>query len=139
MILGALCCIGIYRGENYAAPIGLFAGLCIDGLGSTGVSLLPLFYTLIGYFCGRVGANTRNGKQFAAYLLTFPLFCLARSAVTFVLNIIFYFGSIEWERFLLRTLLAEYVYTLILCIPVLLLVKLFELPTGFFRKKGGSY
>ena len=44
LIVGAVCCVGIYHGEKHAALFGLCAGLFTDALGSVGVSLLPLFY-----------------------------------------------------------------------------------------------
>lgn len=139
ILFGAVCCIGICRGQLYGAAFGLFAALCVDGLGSTGISLLPLFYTLIGCVCGNIGSNTREGKYFSAYLVTLPLLCLTRTALSFILNIITYFGSIDWTDLLLKTVLPEYLYTLALCIPVFFAVKLFELPLTLIKRNGGGF
>ena len=139
IVIGAVCCIGIYRGENKAGAFGLFAGLCVDALGTTGVSLLPLFYTLVGYVCGRIGANAREGARFSAYLITIPFVCLARTLFSFLNHIINYFGDIDFGILFLYILLPEFVYTLVVCIPVFVIVKFFEIPIIIARKRGGLY
>lgn len=139
LMLGAVCCIGIYRGEKYAALFGLFSGLFTDALGSVGVSLLPLFYTLTGYFCGIIGNNAKNEKKFFAFLLCLPALCFLREVISFVNHIIAYFESINLGQLLLHTILPEYVYNLVACILVFLLVKLFDIPLNIARKRGGLY
>ncbi len=139
IIIGAVCCIGIYKGENTAALFGLWAGLCVEALGSTDVSLLPLFYTLEGYVCGRIGFNAKNNARFAAYLVTLPLLCLLRSAFSFIFHLLRYFESIDFKMLFLHTLLPEFIYTLIVCIPVFIIVKAFEIPIYLIRKRGGLY
>ncbi|MBR5322005.1 MAG: hypothetical protein IKU48_00465 [Clostridia bacterium] len=139
IIIGAICCIGIYKGENTAALFGLWAGLCVEALGSTDISLLPLFYTLVGYVCGRIGFNARNNARFAAYLVSLPLLCLSRTAFSFVFHLLRYFGSIDFKMLFVYTLLPEFLYTLVICIPVFILVKALELPIYAIRKRGGLY
>ena len=137
IMIGAVCCIGIYRGERCAAIFGLMAGLCSDALGSTGLSLLPLFYTLVGYIAGNIGANAREKARFAAYLITIPAVCFAKTALSFFHHIIIYFDSINLGDYFLHTFLPEFVYTLCLCIPIFILVKLFDIPLNTLRKRGG--
>ncbi len=139
IIIGAICCIGIYKGENTAALFGLWAGLCVEALGSTNISLLPLFYTLVGYVCGRIGFNAKSNARFAAYLVSIPLLCLSRTAFSFIFHIIIYFESIDYTVLFLHTLLPEFIYTLVVCIPVFILVKVFEYPVYIIRKRGGLY
>lgn len=139
LMLGAVCCIGIYRGEKHAALFGLFSGLFTDALGSVGVSLLPLFYTLAGYFCGIVGNNARKQKKFFAFLLCIPALCFFREVISFINQTITYFGSINLKQLLLHTILPEYIYNIIACIFVFLLVKLFDIPLNIARKRGGLY
>lgn len=139
IIIGAVCCIGIYRGEKTAAIFGLWAGLCAEALGSTDISLLPLFYTLVGYVCGRIGFNAKNNARFAAFLVTLPLLCLSRTAFSLIFHLIRYFESIDFKMLFLYTLLPEFIYTLIVCIPVFILVKVFEFPVYILRKRGGLY
>jgi len=139
IVIGAVCCIGIYRGENTAAAFGLFAGLCVDALGTTGVSLLPLFYTLTGYVCGRIGTNAREGARFTANLITVPFLCLARTLFSLLNHIINYFGDIDFGILFLYILLPELIYTAVVCIPVFIIVKFFEIPVIIARKRGGLY
>ncbi|MBE6718869.1 MAG: rod shape-determining protein MreD [Ruminococcaceae bacterium] len=137
IMLGAVCCIGIYRKEKCAAVFGLIAGLCSDALGSVGLSLLPLFYTLVGYFSGLIGDNAREKARFAAFLITIPAVSFAKIALSFFHHIINYYETIELGQLFLYTLLPEFVYTLFLCIPSFLLVKLFDIPLNILRKRGG--
>lgn len=139
LLIGAVCCIGIYKGENTAAAFGLFGGLCVEALGSTGLSLLPLFYTIAGLVCGLIGNNAREKARFAAFLITFPLLCLARVVYSLLLTLVNYWGSIQPKTLFLYTLLPELIYTVAVCIPVFLIVKLFEYPVYAARKKGGIY
>ena len=139
IIIGAVCCVGIYKGENTAALFGLWAGLCVEALGSTDISLLPLFYVLTGYVSGRIGFNAKTNARFAAYLVTLPLLCLSRTAFSFLFHLIRYFESIDFKMLFLHTLLPEFIYTLIMCIPVFILVKVFEFPVYIMRKRGGLY
>ncbi len=139
LMIGAICCIGIYRGENSAALFGLLAGLCCDALGSVGVSLLPLFYTVVGYVCGRVGSGAKDGARFVAFSICLIPLCFARITVSFINHLIVYFDSLDVLQLLLYTLLPEFLYTLVVCFPVFLLVKLFDIPLNIARKRGGLY
>ena len=139
IIIGAICCIGIYKGENTAALFGLWAGLCVEALGSTNISLLPLFYTFAGYVCGKIGFNAKTNARFAAYLVTLPLLCLSRTAFSLFFHLLRYFESIDFEMLFLYTLLPEFIYTLIVCIPVYIFVKIYEYPLYIIRKRGGLY
>ena len=137
IVIGAICCIGIYRGEITSSIFGLFSALCTEALGSTGLSVLPLFYLFTGYICGRIGRNARDGSKFAAFLITLPLSCLGRVVISVISYTVSYFDSIDFGAFLLKTALPEYIYTLVMCIPAFLTVKLIESPMELIGKRGG--
>lgn len=139
LVIGAICCIGIYREEEIAALFGLIAGLAVEALGSTGISVLPLFYMLMGYVCGRVGAGTRENAQISAFVITVPFICVARTVFSLLSHILHYLGTVDLMTLLLYTLLPELIYDLIVCIPVYLIVKFFELPVYIARKRGSLY
>ena len=137
VIIGAVCCVGIYRGEITASVFGLFSALCVEGLGSTGLSLLPLFYVFAGYICGRIGRNARANARFVAFLITIPPVCLGRLLVSVISYTVSYWGTMNVSEFLLGAVLPEYIFTLLLCIPAFLTVKLFESPMELAGRKGG--
>ena len=139
IVIAAVCCVGIYDGENSAALFGLFCGLAVTALGSVGVSVEPLVYVLVGYFCGRVGYNARYNRRFLAYLLSMPVVCLIRTLISFINFHIQYFGSIEYGRLFLNILLPEFCYTLIIAVPVFVLVWLFVLPIIKRQDRGDTY
>ena len=139
IVIVAVCCVGIYSGENTAALFGFISGLAVTALGSVGVSFEPLFYVFVGYFCGRVGVNARNNRRFWAYLISMPAVCLVRAFISFVNFHIEYFGSIEYGRLFLDNLLPEFCYTLIIAVPVFVLVWLFELPIANRQNRGDMY
>lgn len=137
LVIGAVCCIGIYRGEITASVFGLFSALCVEGLGSTGLSLLPLYYLFAGYICGRIGRNAKENARFAAFLITLPPACLGRLLISVLSYTVNFFGTIDIPQYLAGTVLPEYVFTLILCIPAFLIVKIIESPIELIGKRGG--
>lgn len=139
LLIGVICYLGIYRGEKTAGLFGLFAGLCVDGLGNTGVSFLPLFYTIGGYVCGIVGKVARENAKFVAFLISVPAFSLARTSITFLDFLITNWGNLQFQRFFLYTALPEFISTLLICLIVYFIVKLYDSPLNYIRKRGGLY
>lgn len=139
IIIGAIAFLGIYRGEKTAALFGLFAGLCVDGLSSVGVSFLPLFYCIGGFVCGNVGKAAKENARFAAFLVTIPAFSLCRTLITFIKHLISYSSALDYKHYGLFIALPEFVSTLLLCIPVFLITLLFDSPLQYARKKGWLY
>ncbi len=136
IVIGVIVYLGIYRGEKTAALFGLFIGLCIDGLSGVGVSFLPLFYCICGFVCAAVGANARNSAKFAAFLVTIPAVCLSRTVITFIDCLLRYGNTIDYKQFLLYTALPEFLSNLILCLPIFLIVRIYEIPLNFARRRG---
>ena len=52
-LLALTAAAAFFDGENTGAAVGLGAGFCSDALGGVGISVLPIFYTLLGWFIGR--------------------------------------------------------------------------------------
>ncbi len=136
IVIGVIVYLGIYRGEKTAALFGLFIGLCIDGLSGVGVSFLPLFYCLCGFVCATIGSNAKDNAKFAAFLVTIPAVCLSRTVITFIDCLLKYGNTVNYKQFLLSTALPEFLSTLILCLPVFLIVKIYETPLNFARRRG---
>ena len=136
IIIGSVCCIGIYRGENFGALFGLIAALFVEALGSTGVSLLPIFYTVIGYISGRIGHNAHPKAHFSAFIICVPVLCLSRTVLSLLNHFIVYGNGIEWKSLFLDILIPEYIFTVLLCIPSYILFRIFDLPLYFARKRG---
>lgn len=139
IIIGAIAFLGIYRDEKVASIFGLSMGLCIDALTTTGISLLPLFYCILGFVCGQVGKASKNNTRFAAFLVTIPALSLSKVFVTFIYALIDYQAKLDYMRYLTHTALPEFVSTLVICIPVFLLTGLFNLPVRSFGRRGGQY
>ncbi|MBR5314887.1 MAG: hypothetical protein IKU45_05710, partial [Clostridia bacterium] len=139
IIIGAIAFLGIYRGEKTAALFGLFAGLCVDGLSSVGVSFLPLFYCIGGFVCGSIGKAAKENARFAAFLVTIPTFSFFRTFITFVKHLVDYENTLEYAYYGLHVALPEFVSTLVLCIPVLFIGLAFDSPLQYARKKGWLY
>lgn len=137
LTVGAVCCMGIYRNENYGALFGLVLALFVEAVGSTGISLLPIFYTLVGYVSGKVGENAHENARFSAFLLSVPIVALSNTILSFFYHLLSYGTSIDFKYLLLETLLPELIFTSLLAIPAFLLFKLFDLPLYFARKRGG--
>jgi len=128
LLVGAVAAVGVYQGKKTGAVFGLISGLTVEALGGYGLSVLPVLYTFIGLICGIVGDNARPESYFAAYLITLPAVCLSRSLVTILHILIKNRFDIVLDALFLKTVIPEYIYTLLTCIPIFIIVKLFELP-----------
>ncbi len=137
IILGTVASVGILRKENTAALFGLISGLMVDALGSVGISIMPIFYMFIGYFCGRMGDRIKKGASFRGYAIFLPLLCLFRIAITLISFTLKYFGQVNYIDLFVNTLVPEYIYTLFVCFVMFFVVKLFEMPIRIFEKREG--
>ncbi len=67
-----ICAIGFIAGERYGAIFGLCGGVLISALGSSGISLSPILFTLCGYLCGALpGVMLR--RNYLSYLVYTPI------------------------------------------------------------------
>ena len=67
-----LCCAaGYFDGERVGATVGLGVGVCIDALGSSGFSLVPVVYAALGYFVGCFSATCRGRMPFGQCFLSY--------------------------------------------------------------------
>ncbi len=60
--------VAFFSNEKEASIFGLCAGIVIEAMGSTGISLLPLIYFLTAYFLGSAARYNHN-KRFTSYLV----------------------------------------------------------------------
>lgn len=65
MVLAFAVLCGRYAG----AITGIGAGFLIEAIGSTGISLLPVFYLLCGYVAGSFSSGETRGRSYPMYLL----------------------------------------------------------------------
>ncbi len=80
MLVGVLV-FSFFLGRYTGAITGIGAGIFIEALGSTGISLLPVFYLLCGYIAGHY-ARAVIPKRFTVFLLYFGIALLLRSGIT---------------------------------------------------------
>lgn len=50
LMLAFTVSVGLFRGKKYGGAFGIFAGVLSYAVGGGGVTILPLFYMLCGYF-----------------------------------------------------------------------------------------
>ena len=139
LAVGAVFCIGLYRNENYGAIFGLVTALFVDSLGSFGLSLLPLFYTLCGYVGGRVGSNAKENKKGLAFLISALPLAFSSVVLSFINYMSRFFPAIDYKQLFFNNLSFEFVSTFFACFIAFILFKLFDLPLYFARKRGSLY
>ncbi len=83
LILCATVALAYYEGERAACVFGMLSGFVLESVGSTGLSLLPLFYMLVGCVCALLFLKIL-GKNIGAYLLYVCVFMLVRSAISLI-------------------------------------------------------
>ena len=83
LMLAFVVAIGFWDGERIGGVTGIAAGFLIDALGSTGLSLMPLCYLLIGYVSG-LCAGKIFSKNFPSYMIYAMTASLVRGAITLI-------------------------------------------------------
>lgn len=119
LILCAVIALAYYEGERVSAVFGMLAGFALEGVGGVGVSLLPLFYMLLGCVCALLFLRIL-GKNPGAYMLYVVLFALVRAAVS-IIYIQFSMPDFSLDTAFWHVLLPEYTATVISA-PVVFLI-----------------
>ncbi len=125
LILGLVVGIAMLDSQKAAVVCGIGAGFVIDAIGSSGLSLSPLFYMLIGALCGALAKKML--PRFLSWVVNLLIFSAAKSILT-VLNLLYLPGGFSFYDSLMSTLLPEFVCTFIICLPVYFIVKLCMIP-----------
>ena len=105
LMLCAVLGVSFFLGRYAGAITGIGAGFLIEAMGSTGISLLPLFYLLLGYLAGHY-ARVIVPKRLTAYLIYLLPALLLRAGITLTYICLSY-ESFNVIRILLSTLLPE--------------------------------
>jgi len=130
MIIGVLC-IGFFTGQYTGAVCGIGAGFLIDALGSTGVTILPVCYLLVGYLVGIYAKRTTN-QGFVQYLIYLAITLLFRAAIT-VLYACLGYESLNLPLVLLYAVLPELLVTALAGLALYFPMRLF---CGLLEKSG---
>lgn len=83
LLLCLTLALGICAGKAYGAFTGIFAGVLADSTGGFGISLLPLFYMLCGYFIA-VCAELIPNKKFPIYMAFGAISVIGRALVSMI-------------------------------------------------------
>lgn len=124
MMLCAVLCISYFCGRYTGGIVGIAAGFLTDALGSTGISLLPFCYFLLGYFVGHYARGV-SPKRFTNYVFFLAASLMYRAAVTVVSASLSY-EFLNLPQLLLHAVLPELLYTAIVGCILYAPVKLLE-------------
>ena len=131
LILGLVVGIAMLDSQKAAVVCGVGAGFVIDAIGSSGLSLSPLFYMLIGALCGALAKKML--PRFLSWALNLLIFSAAKALLT-ILNLMYLPGGFSFADSLLSTLLPEFICTFIICLPIYFVVKLCMIPIDSKRQ-----
>ncbi len=132
LLLSAVSGIALFDGERSGAICGIAAGFLADVLGGTAITLLPLFYMLVGYVCGIMALRflKRNFLSWCVYTL---IFCASRAVLT-----LFYTAATEVGFSFLtlfgETVIPEFYMTFVFALPTYFICRLCASP---FHEKNG--
>lgn len=120
LIIASVVCISMYCGCYAGGVIGICAGFLLDALASTGYSLLPLVYFLVGYLFGYY-SKVLAVRGYFVYLVGMGFALVVRFFTTLVLTLL----SVQEFRFLvfllsvaLPEMLATLIFSLLIYFPV---------------------
>ena len=83
LLLCLTLAFGICAGQAYGAFFGIFAGALADSTGGFGISLLPLFYMLCGYFIA-VCEELIPNKKFPVYMAFGAISVIGRALISMI-------------------------------------------------------
>ena len=125
LILGLVVGIAMLDSQKTAVICGVGAGFVIDAMGSSGLSLSPLFYMLIGAFCGALAKKML--PRFISWVVNLLVFSAAKAVLT-ILNLLYLPGGLDLYDVAVNILLPEFICTFIICLPIYFIVKLCMIP-----------
>ena len=113
----------LFESKKTGAVVGLAGGFLTDALGGAGFSLLPLFYTLTGWFLGEICERLGHpGRQALGAFLRSLMWLAAVSgagAVFTAILIVLSAGRMNFFSSIPHILLPEAVSTLLWSLPML--------------------
>ena len=112
--------VAFFSNEKEASLFGLFAGITIEAMGSTGISILPLIYFLTAYFLGSA-ARYNHKKNFISYLVFAAFGTVVRmvSTVSYTALIATKFNILDViKKNVLPEALATFILALVMYYPV---------------------
>ena len=131
LILGLIVGIAMLDSQKAAAVTGVGAGFVIDAIGSSGLSLSPLFYLFVGALCGAFAKKML--PSFISWLVSLFVFSLFKSILT-ILNVLYISNDPPFIKMLTELLIPEIISTFIICIPIFFIVKLCMIPIDAKRR-----
>ena len=117
--------------QKAGAVCGIGAGFVIDALGSSGLSLSPLFYLFIGALCGAF--SKKMLPSFLSWVVELSVFTVVKAFFT-LFNVYIANSNAPFARIFLNIILPEMLCTLIICLPIFFVVKLCMIPIDSKRR-----
>lgn len=121
LVLAAVAAIAIFESQGTAVVCSIGAGFMIDALGSSGISLSPIFLLLVAILSSEIS------KKLIPSFLTWPLVllpaALLKSLFT-LLNVLLITDSLAIGKIFLSILLPELIVTVIVSLPIFFIAKL---------------
>lgn len=118
MIIATLS-IGFYENEKAGAIFGASFGFLSGIIGGMGISILPLVYMLVGYFCGVVTADYYR-RSIPLFIILDLSVCAVRMLATLI-SVAFTWTTVDITVVFPQVLLPEFFSTLITSpVPALL-------------------
>ena len=131
LMIGTVVAIAMLDSQKSAAVCGIGAGFVLDAIGSSGVSLSPVFYMLCGVFCAILAKKML--PSFLSWTVQLAVFSGVKTLFTLA-NILYISRKISFVSVLLSRLLPEFLCTLIICLPIFFIVKLCMIPIDSKRR-----
>ena len=104
LCFAGLILLSCFCGKETGAVTGIALGFCVDALGSTGISLLPVCYLFCGYLWGYFGSVYGRQSTLTCFLLALAALPV-RTVITLLLTLLSHHGVTFLP--LLLNLLAE--------------------------------
>ena len=122
-LLALTAAAAFFDGENTGAVVGLASGFCADALGGVGISVLPIFYTLLGWFIGRCVRKFghEQSASIGERLLRWAIWLLAAAGVGMIITalcLLLFAGKVHILTAFGKMIIPEAIGTFLLGYPI---------------------
>jgi len=110
--------VAMFDGTDSGGAVGIAAGFLLSALGSSGISLLPLIYFIIGYGTAHL-AGRALARTFPSYMVFSLVLSLIRSLITLAaIGLAAQPSFFDLTVILRHTLFPEFLATLLASVPM---------------------
>lgn len=133
LMLSMVIAVAISEREKWGSVVGIIAALVIESLGEYNLSILPLFYMLVGYIVGILSVNYFRDSAVVRIVYTASA-SFIRALITIVVLLATVGASVGFVAIVIKTALPEFIVSVLFSFVPHIITKLALKPFAEHRR-----